>query len=142
MQANKDPYLFSNLIISIQRPDSRPQSNSSISNLIPRYNKAMDLNLQLPSPAIHFLFIQPSRSICSAAFSSNLISIYYSPSLNWSYAVSCFQWEGVCCDVNGSVTRLQLPSTGLEGVIASSIEDLTSLRGSLIEGFFFKACQP
>ncbi|GMH03856.1 hypothetical protein Nepgr_005695 [Nepenthes gracilis] len=68
-----------------------------------------------------------------------------SGSLNWSSASSCCEWEGITCDVNGSVTRLWLPSKGLKGNI-TSLGGLThlsqlnlshnSLSGSLPDGLF------
>lgn len=55
------------------------------------------------------------------------IIVTASPPLNWSLSVDCCNWEGVGCDRDGRVTKLWLPSRGLEGTISSSISNLSSL---------------
>ncbi|KAK4835435.1 hypothetical protein QYF36_009649 [Acer negundo] len=50
-----------------------------------------------------------------------------SSSLNWPSSGDCCLWEGITCDASGNVTRLWLPSKGLNGTISPSIGNLTHL---------------
>lgn len=65
---------------------------------------------------------QQSLLTFSASLSSSLAR------LNWSPAADCcFAWEGISCDDQGRVTRLWLPSRGLQGNISSSLGTLSRL---------------
>ncbi|KAM5583138.1 hypothetical protein ABKV19_003180 [Rosa sericea] len=79
------------------------------------------------------------------------LTLSKSPPLNWT-AVNCCHWEGITCDLAGSVTHLSLPSKEIKlkgGVFPSSIslQNLThlshlnlshnSLYGSLDQTAFF-----
>ncbi|KAL8130421.1 hypothetical protein V2J09_019576 [Rumex salicifolius] len=62
------------------------------------------------------------------AFSTNISTSSLSSPLNWSSGVSCCQWEGVKCDLEGRVTHLHLPSRSLKGIFfISSITNLVML---------------
>ncbi|CAN6696683.1 unnamed protein product [Malus baccata var. baccata] len=87
----------------------------------------------------------PSERSALTTFSRSLSS----PPLNWTTdAVDCCQWEGITCNQDLWITRLQLPSKGLNGGIISpaSLGNLThlthlnlshnSLYGSLEARFF------
>ncbi|CAA7401136.1 unnamed protein product [Spirodela intermedia] len=77
-------------------------------------------------PAPHRACTQPERrSLLS--FLSNISSPAERP-LRWgAVADDCCLWEGVICDVDGSVLRLRLPGRGLGGTISSSLEGLARL---------------
>nr|XP_028955148.1 receptor-like protein 2 [Malus domestica] len=87
----------------------------------------------------------PSERSALTTFSRSLSS----PPLNWTTdSVDCCQWEGITCNQDLWITRLQLPSKGLNGGIISptSLGNLThlthlnlshnSLYGSLEARFF------
>ncbi|KAM7260425.1 hypothetical protein ACFE04_016166 [Oxalis oulophora] len=100
-------------------------------------------------PILYF-FTTPCQAAavnsCNEADRDTLLSLSFL-SLNWSSSsVDCCSWEGVNCDRNGSVVKLELPFKGLTGVISPSISNLTSLSvlnlsynrlsGILPEGLF------
>ncbi|KAG2310525.1 hypothetical protein Bca52824_022082 [Brassica carinata] len=47
---------------------------------------------------------------------------------SWLNGSSCCEWGGVVCDVSGRVTKLVLSEKGLEGVVSSSLGELSELR--------------
>lgn len=73
-----------------------------------------------------------SQASCNQLDRDSLLSIYNgvsaTSSLNWSVSIDCCSWEGVSCAHNGRVSRLWLPSRGVEGKISTSITNLSHLR--------------
>ncbi|KAJ0246238.1 Phytosulfokine receptor 2 [Hirschfeldia incana] len=47
---------------------------------------------------------------------------------SWFNNSSCCEWGGVVCDASGRVTNLVLSEKGLEGVVSSSLGELSELR--------------
>lgn len=59
--------------------------------------------------------------------SLRLLFFGVSRTLNWSTSTDCCLWEGIVCDQDGRVSRLQLQSRGLKGRISPFLANLTSL---------------
>ncbi|AAD50026.1 Similar to disease resistance proteins [Arabidopsis thaliana] len=99
------------------------------------------------------LFLTLSEAVCNLQdresliwFSGN-VSSSVSP-LNWNLSIDCCSWEGITCDDSSDshVTVISLPSRGLSGTLASSVQNIhrlsrldlsyNRLSGPLPPGFF------
>ncbi|CAH2080462.1 unnamed protein product [Thlaspi arvense] len=91
------------------------------------------LSLILPFSVFLFSFsVNPCHASCNQLDLDSLLSLSFNLSkssspLNWSSGPDCCFWEGIACDENNRVTRLWLPSRGLQGKILPSILNLTGL---------------
>ncbi|CAA0213931.1 unnamed protein product [Arabidopsis thaliana] len=99
------------------------------------------------------LFLTLSEAVCNLQdreslmwFSGNVSSSVFP--LNWNFSIDCCSWEGITCDDSSDshVTVISLPSRGLSGTLASSVQNIhrlsrldlsyNRLSGSLPPGFF------
>uniref|UniRef100_K3Z023 Leucine-rich repeat-containing N-terminal plant-type domain-containing protein n=1 Tax=Setaria italica TaxID=4555 RepID=K3Z023_SETIT len=61
---------------------------------------------------------------------------------SWRNGTSCCTWEGIICNVNGTVSEVSLGSRGLEGRISPSLGDLSSLLRLNLSSNFFTGSLP
>jgi Leucine-rich repeat (LRR) protein len=109
-------------LIIIQRPRTPSSSSSSV----------MFLSLLL---ILILLLLPPchATTVCNQDDHDSLLLFFsclsYSSPLNWGHSTDCCLWEGVDCGgtADGRVTSLYLPFRDLNGTLAPSLANLTSL---------------
>ncbi|KAJ1277943.1 hypothetical protein BS78_04G041300 [Paspalum vaginatum] len=80
-----------------------------------------------------FLFLASPASSCKEEDSSSLLGFLdglfrvSGLSTSWQKDTNCCLWEGIICNVDGTVTNISLVSMGLEGHISPSLGNLTGL---------------
>ncbi|KAJ6711822.1 hypothetical protein OIU79_008113 [Salix purpurea] len=124
----------------------RQRNPSSSSSALVMFLSILLILILLLLPPCH------ATTVCNQDDHDSLLFLSYhlssSSPLNWDPSTDCCLWEGVDCDgtADGRVTSLSLPFRDLNGTLAPSLVNLTSLThlnlshnrlyGSLPVGFF------